>query len=599
MSLNPVAKTKVMSYLNKTPIVDLCYDYMVEFLGKGSYKVEDFIDYFISSIKQNLTKDKLPIKITKKMVVSIISMIDWYLEKTKTVNPDFENRINEIYLSYQNYLNKNPDLEDKELTEFIEELVIKASLLKIDKLENPDKSDNEIEKLTARLTELEQTIADNNRKLETLTSLKDDLQLKNSTKNFKIAELEKELKRLEKELNELREALEKCNYKNIDLTKKYNRVNKQLATLKARTSIVRQENAHLIRKTDALTGELERANFKIAMLQNELSRLKKIDAKQKLSDAQNTEIEEIILSYLCRQSYSANTLIKAILKKGYDITGEELFFHIKRLRQKYHIETANIEFGEPKYRLAKPPFSIGEVHTIILPHNTSYVDVLFTADYHICDLTNRFLDNYNMMLEYADSNNIYIIFNLGDFYDFNNGMGYTRSIDALKFMQEKHMQAMSDLPKSPILQTITGGNHDESVAYLGEDYLTDFVQNRSDFISLGYRYSKVILEKSSLSQIRLLLAHPHSSISKKFTRIYGLEFSDYDYSYLGHSHTAKIYPESKYAKVPSLIKDDNDAAGFLHVRFYFDSKGLDNMEVKPLTLERKIVKGTTIHYSSR
>ena len=58
------------------------------------------------------------------------------------------------------------------------------------------------------------------------------------------------------------------------------------------------------------------------------------------------------------------------------------------------------------------------------------------------------------MLEYADSNNIYMIFNLGDFYDFNNGMGYKRSIDALKFMQEKHMQAMSDLPKSSILKPL-------------------------------------------------------------------------------------------------------------------------------------------------
>jgi len=598
MSLNAVAKSKVMAYLNKTPMNSLHYECMLDYLGKNNYKVTDFLKFFITIVKENLKKDKIPLKITKKMVVSITSMIEW--DDLEYFDSQILNSINEIYMIYQNYLGKNPDFEDKELTEFIEELLTKASSLRTedseDKSTQDSTNDNAINDLLAKLRALENVIAEKDRKISRYNDIIDDLKLKNRAKNFKIAELEETIARLEKELALLSETLKKFQSENTVLAKKYEEANQRLATLKVRTSKIREENSHIIRRDEALRLDLEKTSFENAVLRSQLADIRSLDIHVRATQERNKQIEEIILSYLCRQSYSAQTLIKALLKSGYDITAEELFEHIKRLRKKYHIETSKIELGKPKYKISKPPFLVGEEHAITLPRNASYVDLVFTADYHICDLTTEFLDNYNRLLEYCDRNNIYMIINLGDFYDFNNSMGYKRNIDALRYMEEKHENTIENLPKSPIYQVVLGGNHDESVAYLGEDYLTEFIESRIDFLSLGYRYSELTLEKSSNSNIRLLLAHPFNSISKTQSGVFGLNFANYGFSFLGHSHTNKIYTERKYCKVPSLIIDSRDAAGFLHVRFYFNSKCLEHMKIKPLTLERKIVSGKSIHY---
>lgn len=605
MGISVVDKTKIIGNIKKAPMNRLSYIDINQNLSK-KYKYEEFLDFFISSIKANLTKDEIPLKLTKKLILSTTSIIELYVNKSGNISQEFINRINEIYLIYENYLHKNPDKEDAELTEILNSLVKYVSSIK---KENNDtiKIDlsSEIKALNQRIEDLTQQITEYEGALAKKGTLIGDLTDKNRTKNSKIREQEEAIKKLEKEINELSSRLLSLSLDNAAFRTEHDRLTKRMETLKKRFLKERESSNNYSKKAQTFQNALEKERNTNTLLReemaanaHELSKIRTEEEQAKLEALKNKEIDDIILSYLCRQTYPAKTLIKALLAKGYNITGEELFEHIRNLKRTINIETSSISLGDLKYQVAKPPFKIGGEYPIVLPRNTEYVDVVFTADMHICDLTKEFLDNYNMLLDYCNSNNIYMILDLGDFFDFNNGMGYKRSIDALRFMQEKTNECIEKLPKSPIYHALLGGNHDEDVSYLGEDFTSEFIDTRRDFISLGFRWAKVIFEKSSKSHVEFLLAHPHKGISRAATSTFDQKFANYDFSYLGHSHTNRPYLNRKYYKVTSLVKNNNDNPGFLHVRIYFNNHGLDSLEFKPLILERKlIVPETTIKYT--
>jgi len=601
MSLKPADKNKVLIYLNKTPLSSLAFSGMTENLGRTKYTYIDFLDFFISTIKNNLVKEKIPINITKKMVSCSKTLVEWCHREKISIDDTLIDRINELAKIYQDAIDRNLDLEDKDLLEFLTDLLGVTSDLPE---ENKEASalaqlENKIERLTKKIASLEATITEKDTKLKRNQTTMDELSANNRSKNFTIKEHLQSIHQLETELEALNNELEGLRKKNKELEisseekeKELQEVRRKLETIKTRLRKCHEDNERLNRKISELSSKVEyeqerSAGLKqeLASYQLELRTIRETEEQQRREQIRNQEIEQIILSYLCRQTYSSKTLINALLKRGYDITGKELYERIRALRTTVNIESSMYSLGEPKYHIEKPAFKSGMRFPMQLPKDEEVVDIVFASDFHIDELTPKFLDNYRWFLDYCERNKIKLIFNLGDFFDFTQQERYVRSLDALKRMQDKTQRCIENLPESPIYHAVLGGNHDKSISYLGQDYLTQFIDARQDFLALGFDWAKLILKESGDTQIKFLLAHPSTSVSKTTRNLYGETFSDFDFSFLGHSHSYCL--SQKYCKVASFSIDRIEN-GFLHVRLHFNENRLDNIKLKPVSLERKI-----------
>lgn len=604
-------KVKITGYIKKTPKNKLSYPTMIHILGHSKYSYKDFIDYFLASIKSDLLKDTIPLKITEKFVLSVTSIIEWYVTESENIDYSLKNQIDALYMLYGNLLNKNPDLENSELTTYMGELETKSCELFIPQStsETPNSSGQDT---SEKLVEVETLIKEYETKIKELVERITELNQHNSNKDKRnrglqkeITELETKISALQKELEDSLVAKETIEIEHSNLNNAYGLLLKRLENINKRLNRSREEINRLSNQYIETKSSLEIARAKIVNLEAEIARrdrentvILEQEEEKRRQAKENTEIDEIILSYLCRGTYTAKKLVRALVSKGYNITGSELYEHIRKLKQKVNIETSAISLGEPKYQIAKPPFKVGGDCPVIVPRNTEFYDVVFVADMHIDVLTPEFKDNYRRLLDYCADNNIKMIFNLGDFFDFTNVKGYVHSYDVLKGMEEKARNCVENLPTSPVFHAVLGGNHDRSNAYLGEDFLSLFIDERPDFLSLGFDWTKVIFEKSSNSKIEMLLAHPHREVPISSRTIFGESFKTYDFSYLGHSHLYFPNLERKYCKVISFSRS-GDNNGFLHVRIYFNNRGLESLEFKPLTLSRKLEMGKITKYSPK
>lgn len=192
--------------------------------------------------------------------------------------------------------------------------------------------------------------------------------------------------------------------------------------------------------------------------------------------------------------------------------------------------------------------------------------VLFIADLHIGSAKDR-LDCVKKVCEYAVSNGINYIFNVGDFIE----NVYTTSKLRLETLEEQIDCIINEFPHDKRLVHLSlYGNHDYYyVDKGGIDVAKEIEKNRSDIISLGYGRGYTKFGKD-----HICLEHECPNRPGEIRGLSSIKF-------IGHSHMYKFYNEHKKAiYVPSLsdefpsVYSKNPLKGFLDVTFYFNGNRL-------------------------
>ncbi len=191
---------------------------------------------------------------------------------------------------------------------------------------------------------------------------------------------------------------------------------------------------------------------------------------------------------------------------------------------------------------------------------------LFISDIHAGRFNDGmpFLEN---IFEYADKNNIHVIFILGDVFE---GPGFT-SRTFCESTDEEIRYFLKNYPfKSNMISFVIYGNHDLAIAELEKIDIAKRLAVRPDIINLGYGVGKICLKNDTLwLQHNLVLAkQPVPTFNARLI-------------YKGHSHLFGIH--DNIVNVPALLNEqfpmDTISTGFLDTTFFFDEDGYIDSEL--------------------
>lgn len=303
-----------------------------------------------------------------------------------------------------------------------------------------------------------------------------------------------------------------------------------------------------------------------------------------------------ILKRLCEKGISIKEIKEDLKREDIIVTDSVIREILEEIKQELKITVTGFTPSGPKYQIEAPLLAEHKVFGIEVNPNAEYLDLMFTADYHLGANTPVFKVQYNQILDYCVSEDIGAIINLGDFYDFSTeGKVYT--LEHFKKLKDFVEKMIEDFPRVPgIYQAVLGGNHDKWNTYFGFDFLNYFIDNRSDFVSLGNKKATLQINREEENLTNFMLVHVNQSLQENnLARRLGIYYSEnkelrnnYMCSFLGHSHISYI-DTSCGAFVVNSLSRGRKVNGAMHVRVYFSEEGVDYLSLKPIELGRKRV----------
>ncbi|MBR2834000.1 MAG: metallophosphoesterase [Bacilli bacterium] len=197
-----------------------------------------------------------------------------------------------------------------------------------------------------------------------------------------------------------------------------------------------------------------------------------------------------------------------IIKKKLKINDETLKKEIQNLKLEGHnIQRQFYYNGKQKYVLQKSvPDNI--THIVGVPKNGIF-RALATADYHIGSKKQN-IQYINRVYEFANDNDINIIFNCGDIVEgLLNTNFHKTHFEQIEYLLENHPH------DDNILSFISLGNHDSDLIRTeGLDLHTIINQNRNDLISLGYGPCKI-----NIFNNQIIMCHVASEIKQNHAHL--------------------------------------------------------------------------------
>ena len=215
-----------------------------------------------------------------------------------------------------------------------------------------------------------------------------------------------------------------------------------------------------------------------------------------------TNIKEEILR-LILENEMPETIIQEL-----GITDEILKKEINILKLEGHnIKRQFYYNGMQKYILQKSvPDNI--THIVGVPKNGIF-RALATSDYHIGSKKQN-IQYINRVYEFANDNDIHIIFNCGDLVEgLLNSNFHHSHYDQIEYMLENHPY------DEKIISFIALGNHDaDLIRTEGLDLHTIINQSRNDLVSLGYGPSKI-----GINNNEIIMCHTSSQIKNESAKL--------------------------------------------------------------------------------
>ncbi len=242
----------------------------------------------------------------------------------------------------------------------------------------------------------------------------------------------------------------------------------------------------------------------------------------------------------------------------------------------YDIKSKYSYNGEKNYYLNKEPCSKTDSNRVkIYNMNEKNFKAIAISDTHYGHNKENF-DYINMMFDYAEKNDIHIIFHLGDAMDGAAISEYDYKKQIEKFLTR--------YPTSDnILTFLAFGNHEEDFtrnSSLNLNYIIE--KERDDIVPMGYGLSELDVETN-----KIFMCH-----QKNFDYEYGLKLA-------GHSHRYKfmVTQSGPIVLVPTLSDylHTTDYPGAIDIDIKIDSKSnFTELFLKHLTINDNKIKETSI-----
>ena len=595
MGLTGVDKLKLSKYIKEHAINDMYYLEMCDYLGKrGKIKDSEFIDYFTDCVINEFSKTgKISIKYVAKLISIVGNFVEWMHEEESVISEETLDKIRSFDQLYDDYLVRNiidcdPDFREN---------CILDVLNKVNEFYPCDKSDEtlgkyivKVRELEGKIKELEKVIEDNKREYETLQSNLNKSNSKNDTLDNEISSLREELRGKKDYIRELEESLWDLKAQIIELERKIGNVTSE------RDELVQYKK------------QFEELNEEVARLNKVISDFRQVGHQNKKDDI----LKSLIYQKLLVESASISDLLKVIEDNGISTDMAEVSRLLREMRSKVNI--TNGSFGKsPTYKISKPKLVANSKFFIDIPSECKHMDIMLVSDFHIREFDKKVLDGFDMLNDYCAKNGISLILNLGDFYD---GFGskileYDNAVNNRKIVEE----SIDVIPRvDGIYHGIMGGNHERNMTNYGFNPISMLVDERDDFINLGYYHSTICLDDNMRTIGKFDLHHPSKfdfpidldedgltidDMDEYLDNVYSRIGRSRDDSYIdifGHTHRNQFNYSSGYCYIPPYFEGKN-RRGACHLRIYFDEDtGIKYMVFMPLSVTNKLVKNNEIIY---
>lgn len=439
--------------------------------------------------------------------------------------------------------------------------------------ENRDRAMLKYKKTIERLRNERQAL---NERCEQLATDIQNLETIANTRTEEHEQLVSEVSSLKKDLQAAKETAIKIGLENQKLTSKYSQLTSEYNHVVKVNAATEKENRELTERMsifDKLSDENKR------YMENENARKREL------------ELEKKIIKFLTGNIATIEQ-IKAYIETSFgEIEVGEIYHALEAIGHYIPITNPD-EITWPRlYSITSQNYMRDQRFTIGLASKQRHIDILATADYHIGDDRVETLPALDAVYEYAASNGIPLILNLGDVFHLDN-------YDDAGKVQELSELVKKNMPyDANIHQAILGGNHDRHGFKYGIDLIGELTRDREDLIDIGY--DRAVVNFSGIKDSIILCHLPLKDIIKGSVFQESDKNSDYAKSpYItlgGHVHKSIINIADAYAVVPSLSKDHYQNGAY-HLRINFDHGNITSIIISTLEYTEKLHKTNEIVY---
>lgn len=553
--------------------LEIAYEYLLTLLDKTEGRTNNYIN---------------------KLLTGILSYIMLFNNNNYFINDEDKEKILQFEKKYLQYVSSQDSESSKDILETLGKLkkAIEENNNIINNYQNVNEKliekQREIDSLKDKLKGFEQSV----NSLNALASEKDKLQ-------NRFDKLKDKLDNLTKEYNIVKSQIEKS--KNIceSITCKSVKIDEQLLIIK-----------EIIEKLELEISNLEKENEQIK--KENIIYLKEINQK-KSQDNRCREIDEYVLNLLFQNNgISLSDIISKVKSGLLDYSKLEIQQALYRIAKDYFITNIN-QYDKQfpvLYGIYHPMYTSNGSLTI--PCSTDTLDLIITSDWHLSsdnDVT-TVIEKLSRIYNYCIENNINYILNLGDLLDVRDDTVRNQFYTNMHLLE----RILKEFPcDDSICHAILFGNHDKKLMFQCGLNLPLYLESqRSDFISLGVDFSKIIIPISGNNPSNIIgLHHPRQNViankdlenglpdnsrmskilihNQEFSNILKMQKEIVEYlngvyafrnlkredsfmDFLGHLHSSQMYVSESICSVPSLMRSSGSSSkGLIHLSLAFDS----------------------------
>ena len=266
------------------------------------------------------------------------------------------------------------------------------------------------------------------------------------------------------------------------------------------------------------------------------------------------------------------------------ISEKQLWIRLKQIISGgYQIQSRYYSDSSIKYSIKRNLDE--EINTgtrLCVPSGSKELRVIAISDTHIGNKGSD-IDLIKRVYEYAAKNDINIIFNCGDLIEGD----YTTDRKSIENVEDQVSYLIKNYPYDKnILNFAIVGNHDLHSLYCsGFNVIKRINTGRQDIIPTGY-----VIGNINIKGDLIVLKHELESVSLPEIR------NEANIVLVGHGHMmkTKLY-EKLFVCIPSLShvspdKTRENVPGFVDIKFSFDKKRIDYLELKHLILTPKVLE---------
>ena len=602
MALEVVDKMRIGKYLKTTALDELCWGGFFENARKDKYSDYDvlvfLVDSFLTKISSaSVSSEKL---LTKYLVY--INNFFWWANEKKQPAIQVIAKIKVLEEKYLEYIEKTGQEKSESIITTIKSMV---ELIEDEFGKDEETKDGEVSKYVASILEMEATIKE-------LTTQLDEARRTIATLEKSKTDTSKKKKKNEDDITELKNKVAKYEKLIEDL-------NKELTELRSKSDATQADYDALLVKfnnvssqKDDLVVELKEAKKTIDSQAKKITKFEKKEEERVLEVEQaksklafEKELDDKIIGMLFGGQYTVDQIVKKLNRKEGEYTAAQVSESLERVKLRLSILNPKAITYPQEYGVCAPGV---RTHTNLnLNANGEVIDILFIADLHLTDISNKVIKRMNAVYEYCALNGIKYIMNLGDLFDLTRNS--TFNAETYGEHQKLLDAIVRHFPQDDsIVHFVLGGNHDRNATAFGIDSIEELARRREDIVSLGYSHSTIGINGNKNNEL-IGIHHPNGWVvdtiddfdlgASRINNYLESSCSGLDRNYIdlfGHFHASRLDTVNGFGSIPSLFYD-KERSGAWHVKVYLDeNKNIKHIVFIQLLAEKSLYKVSEVGY---